>query len=99
VIQAQQQLASANEQYIDSLYGFNIGKVLLARAIGNAEQAVKQYLSEPGNVVPTAPGQPAPNPPAAPTTQPAPNTPNAPGPQRPEASSSTATVDHAQQNR
>ena len=44
VIQAQQQLASANEQYIDSLYAYNIAKVLLARAIGNAEQAVKQYL-------------------------------------------------------
>ena len=56
VIQAQQQLASANEQYIASLYGHNIAKVLLARAIGNAEQAVKQYLSEPGSVLPAAPG-------------------------------------------
>src|SRR5271165_5908668 len=52
VIQAQQQLAFANEQYIASLYAHNIGKVLLARAIGNAEQVVKQYLSEPGNVTP-----------------------------------------------
>ena len=42
VIQAQQQLASANDQYIASLYAHNIAKVLLARAIGNAEQA-KQY--------------------------------------------------------
>ncbi|HZP22553.1 MAG TPA: TolC family protein [Terriglobales bacterium] len=75
VIQAQQQLASANEQYIDSLYGYNIAKVLLARAIGNAEQAVTQYLSEPGNVTPTPP--PAPNGPAAspPATAPAPASP------------------------
>jgi len=72
VIQAQQQLASANEQYIDSLYGFNIAKVLLARAIGNAEQAVKQYLSEPGNVIPS-PSAPGPNvPPAAPPAAPPP---------------------------
>jgi len=63
VIQAQQQLASANDQYIASIYGYNIGKVLLARAIGNAEQAVKQYLSEPGNVTPSQ----TPNGPAAPS--------------------------------
>ena len=73
VIQAQQQLASANEQYIASLYGHNIAKVLLARAIGNAEQAVQQYLAEPGSVVPATPGLP---------THPAttPNAPNAPAP-------------------
>ena len=58
VIQAQQQLASANEQYIASLYGHNIAKVLLARAIGNAEQAVRQYLAEPGSVLPAGPGSP-----------------------------------------
>ena len=73
VIQAQQQLASANEQYIASLYGHNIAKVLLARAIGNAEQAVRQYLAEPGSVLPAAPGVPN-----APATTP--NTPNAPTP-------------------
>lgn len=54
VIQAQQQLASANDQYITSLYAHNIAKVLLARAIGNAEQVVKQYLSEPGSTVPSS---------------------------------------------
>ena len=53
VIQAQQQLASANDQYIASLYAHNIAKVLLARAIGNAEQMVKQYLSEPGSILPS----------------------------------------------
>ena len=54
VVQAQQQLASANEQYISSLYSHNIGKVLLARAIGNAEQVVKQYLA-PGSTTPLNP--------------------------------------------
>jgi outer membrane protein TolC len=53
VVQAQQQLASANERYIASLYAHNIAKVLLARAIGNAEQAVKQYLAAPANTEPS----------------------------------------------
>jgi outer membrane protein TolC len=76
VIQAQQQLASANEQYIASLYEHNIAKVLLARAIGNAEQAVKQYLSEPGGVLPASPaapnnpGNPAPAPGTMPNASP-----------------------------
>ncbi len=58
VVQAQQQLAAANEQYITSLYAHNIAKVLLARAIGNAEQAVKQYLAEPGSTTPVNPVTP-----------------------------------------
>jgi hypothetical protein len=63
VIQAQQQLASANDQYITSLYAHNIAKVLLARAVGNAEQVVKQYFAEPGGVTPpTSPHTPQPNP-------------------------------------
>lgn len=85
VIQAQQQLASANEQYIDSLYGYNIAKVLLARAIGNAEQAVKQYLTQPGNItpstVPAAPNGPAASPPASVP---------APPPASPQSNSDTA---------
>jgi hypothetical protein len=52
VIQAQQQLASANDRFIASLYAHNIAKVLLARAIGNAEQAVQLYLAAPGSTVP-----------------------------------------------
>ncbi len=92
VIQAQQQLASANDQYIASLYGYNIAKVLLARAIGNAEQAVKEYLSEPGNVQPSTP-PPTPAGPAAPTP-PSPQAPPAPVP--PGTNPSNATVDHAQ---
>jgi len=44
VVQAQEVLASANENYIASLYAHNVAKVSLARAIGFAEQGVKQYL-------------------------------------------------------
>jgi outer membrane protein TolC len=44
VIQAQESVASANENYISSLYALNIAKVTYARAIGNAEQGVQQYL-------------------------------------------------------
>ena len=80
VIQAQQQLASANEQYITSLYAHNIAKVLLARAIGNAEQAVKQYLSQPGNVLPANPGNGAP-----------PNNPATPGTGTPQGNPATPT--------
>jgi outer membrane protein TolC len=44
VVQAQDSVASANENYISSLYSHNIAKIMLARAIGFAEQGVKQYL-------------------------------------------------------
>jgi outer membrane protein TolC len=44
VIEAQDALASANENYISSLYSHNVAKVMLARSIGFAEQGVKQYL-------------------------------------------------------
>jgi outer membrane protein TolC len=44
VIQAQEAVASANENYISSLYAHNLAKVELARAIGFAEEGVKQYL-------------------------------------------------------
>ena len=44
VVQAQEVLASANENYIASLYAHNVAKVALAQAIGFAEQGVKQYL-------------------------------------------------------
>jgi len=44
VVQAQESVASANENYISSLYTHNVAKVLLARAIGFAEQGVKLYL-------------------------------------------------------
>ncbi len=44
VIQAQEAVASANENYISSLYAHNLAKIALARAIGFAEEGVKQYL-------------------------------------------------------
>jgi outer membrane protein TolC len=48
VIQAQEALATANQQYIGSLYAHNIAKVLLARAIGAAEQTLRQVLGDGG---------------------------------------------------
>lgn len=44
VVQAQEAVATANESYISSLYSHNVAKVALARAIGFAEQGVRQYL-------------------------------------------------------
>lgn len=44
VVQAQEAVAQANENYISSLYAHNLAKVSLARALGMAEEAVKQYL-------------------------------------------------------
>lgn len=44
VVQAQESVASAHESYIQSLYAHNLGKLELARAIGDAEQGVKRYL-------------------------------------------------------
>ena len=45
VVQAQESVASAHENYISSLYAHNLAKVELARSLGNAEQGVKQYLT------------------------------------------------------
>ena len=44
VVQAQESVANANENYISSLYSHNLAKISLARAIGFAEEGVKQYL-------------------------------------------------------
>jgi outer membrane protein TolC len=44
VVQAQDALAQAHENYIASLYAHNIAKVAFARAIGYAEEGVKNYL-------------------------------------------------------
>ncbi|HZQ92693.1 MAG TPA: TolC family protein [Terriglobales bacterium] len=46
VIQAQQSLAAANESYISSVYAHNVAKLSLARAVGIAEQGVRQYLGK-----------------------------------------------------
>jgi outer membrane protein TolC len=71
VIQAQEALATANQQYISSLYSHNIAKVLLARAVGAAEQTLRQVLSDdpgpgaqsnvPGSVPGNAQGNSAPS--------------------------------------
>jgi outer membrane protein TolC len=44
VVQAQEAVATANESFISSLYAHNVAKISLARAIGFAEEGVKQYL-------------------------------------------------------
>jgi outer membrane protein TolC len=44
VVQAQEAVAAANESYISSLYAHNLAKVELARAVGFAEEGVRQYL-------------------------------------------------------
>jgi outer membrane protein TolC len=44
VVQAEQSLASANDQYITSLYNHNLAKLSLARALGVARTNYQQYL-------------------------------------------------------
>ncbi len=44
VVQSQEAVASAHEQYISSLYNYNYAKISLARALGVAEQGVKEYF-------------------------------------------------------
>ena len=44
VVQSQELVATAHEQYISSLYSYNFAKISLARALGVAEEAVKDYF-------------------------------------------------------
>ncbi|MGH9522424.1 MAG: TolC family protein, partial [Terriglobales bacterium] len=44
VVQSQEAVASAHEQYISSLYSYNYAKISLVRALGVAEEGVKQYF-------------------------------------------------------
>jgi outer membrane protein TolC len=44
VVQAEQALASANDQYITSLYNHSLAKLSLARALGEARANYEQYL-------------------------------------------------------
>jgi outer membrane protein TolC len=44
VVQSQEAVASAHEQYISSLYSYNFAKISLARAVGVAEEGVKEYF-------------------------------------------------------
>lgn len=44
VVQAQESVASANENYISALYSYNAAKFSLARALGTAEEGVKEFF-------------------------------------------------------
>jgi outer membrane protein TolC len=44
VVQAQDSVALANENYIGSLYTHNVAKITLAKALGIVEEAVRNYL-------------------------------------------------------
>jgi outer membrane protein TolC len=44
VVQSQESVASAHEQYISSLYNYNFAKISLVRALGIAELGVKEYF-------------------------------------------------------
>ena len=44
VVQSEQSLASANDQYITALYNHNVAKLSLARALGVARTNYSQYL-------------------------------------------------------
>ena len=44
VVQAQEAVALATDQYISAVYGVNIAKALLAQSVGTAEDAVRKAL-------------------------------------------------------
>jgi outer membrane protein TolC len=44
VIQAQEAVTLANEQYIEALYGFGVAKAMLARSVGDTEETVLKLL-------------------------------------------------------
>jgi outer membrane protein TolC len=44
VVQSQEAVASAHEQYISSLYKYNFAKISLIRALGAGEQGVREYF-------------------------------------------------------
>jgi outer membrane protein TolC len=44
VVQSQETVASAHEQYISSLYSYNFAKISFIRALGIGEQGVKEYF-------------------------------------------------------
>jgi outer membrane protein TolC len=46
VIQAQEALANANQQWVNSVYLFNIARVALARATGTAEANARDLLAQ-----------------------------------------------------
>jgi outer membrane protein TolC len=44
VVQAQEQVAGANDSYISALYSFNYAKISLARSLGLGEKSVREYF-------------------------------------------------------
>ncbi len=48
VVQAQETVASAEQEYISSLYAHYVARLSLARATGNAEQGLADLLRQPG---------------------------------------------------
>jgi outer membrane protein TolC len=46
VVQSQEAVASAHEQYISSLYNYNFAKISLVHAMGIAQAGVKEYFKE-----------------------------------------------------
>jgi outer membrane protein TolC len=44
VVQSQEAVASAHEQYISSLYNYNFARISLIRALGAGEHGVKEYF-------------------------------------------------------
>jgi outer membrane protein len=46
VTQSEEAVAAAADDYINSLYALNIAQALLARATGQAEQRIRQFLGE-----------------------------------------------------
>ncbi len=44
VVQSQEAVASAHEQYISSLYNYNFSKISLVRALGIGEEGVKEHF-------------------------------------------------------
>jgi len=47
VVQSQEAVASAHNQYISSLYKYNFAKISLIRALGVGEQGIKQFFPGP----------------------------------------------------
>jgi outer membrane protein TolC len=44
VVQAEEQVATAQDNYISALYNFNYAKITLARSLGLGEQSVREYF-------------------------------------------------------
>lgn len=47
VVQAEESVAAAEQDYISSLYAHNLAKATIARAMGQADQNIRQFLGRP----------------------------------------------------